>query len=106
MNITDQARQQLTEPNTASLHQIAASQRHVYELGSLVMARWPVTVAGEERRGEEEDGNMLTIRPGACLDGMAGQCPRGRPETTRGSLHRSTTGSTALGASTGDAHTP
>jgi hypothetical protein len=92
MNITDQAWQQLTELSIASLHQIAASHKHVCELGSLIMARWPVTMAGEERRGEEEDWNTLTIRPGACLDGMAGQWGR---------LHHSTTGSTALGASTG-----
>jgi hypothetical protein len=45
--------------------------------------------------------NMLTIRPGACLGGMAGQCPRGRLDATRGGLHRGTTGSTAPGASTG-----
>jgi hypothetical protein len=32
---------------------------------------------------------------------MAGQCPRGRPGATWEGLHRSTTGSTALGASTG-----
>jgi hypothetical protein len=50
MNITDQAWQQLTELSIASLHQIAASQKHVCELGSLIMARWPVTMAEEERR--------------------------------------------------------
>jgi hypothetical protein len=70
------------------------------------MAKWPKTMAGEERRGVEEKKNTLTVRPGACLDGMAGQCPRGRPEATWGSLHLGTTGSTALGASTGNAHTP
>jgi hypothetical protein len=58
-------------------------------------------MAGEERRGVEEKKNTLTIRLGACLDGMAGQCPRGRPEATRGRLHHGTTGSTAHGASTG-----
>jgi hypothetical protein len=66
------------------------------------MTRWPVTVAMEEEKAEvEEKKNMLTIRPGACLDGMAGQCPLGRPEATRGRLHHSTTGSTAPGTSTG-----
>jgi hypothetical protein len=58
------------------------------------MARWPVTVAGEERREEEEERNTLTRCPGACLGGMAGQCPRGRPGATWGSLHRGSTGST------------
>jgi hypothetical protein len=43
----------------------------------------------------------LTLRPGACPDGMAKQCPRGRLDATQGSLHHSTTGSTATGASTG-----
>jgi hypothetical protein len=43
----------------------------------------------------------LTVRPGACLGGMAGQCPRGRLDATRGGLHHGTTGSTAPGASTG-----
>jgi hypothetical protein len=43
----------------------------------------------------------LTICPGACLDGMAGQCPRGRLDATRGRLHHGTTGSTTIGASTG-----
>jgi uncharacterized membrane protein len=32
-----------------------------------------------ERKKEE-----LTVRPGACPDGMAGQCPRGRLDATRG----------------------
>jgi hypothetical protein len=39
--------------------------------------------------------------PGACLGGMAGQCPRGQLDATQGGLHRGTTGSTATGASTG-----
>jgi hypothetical protein len=56
-----------------------------------------------QRREERGRGkkNTLTVHPSAYLDGMAGQCPRGRPEATRGSLHHGTTGSTALGASTG-----
>jgi uncharacterized membrane protein len=58
-------------------------------------------MAGEEKRGLEEMKNTLTVRPGACLDGMAGQCLRSRLEATRGSLHHGTTGITALGASTG-----
>jgi hypothetical protein len=58
-------------------------------------------MAGEEKRGVEEMKNTLTVRPGACLGGMAGQCPRGRLDATRGGLHHGTTGSTALGASTG-----
>jgi hypothetical protein len=65
------------------------------------MARWLETMAREGRRGVEEKKNTLTVCPGACLDGMAGQCSCGRPEATQGSLHHGTTGSTALGASTG-----
>jgi hypothetical protein len=42
-----------------------------------------------ERKKEE-----LTVRPSACLGGMAGQCPRGRLDATWGRLHRSTAGST------------
>jgi hypothetical protein len=53
----------------------------------------------EVEGGEEK--KKLTVRPGACLGSMAGQCPRGRLDATRGGLHRSTTGSTAPGASTG-----
>jgi hypothetical protein len=48
----------------------------------------------------------LTRRPGACLDGMAGQCPCGRPGATWGSLHCAAPGPPHLGTSTGDAHTP
>jgi hypothetical protein len=58
-------------------------------------------MAREEKSGVEKRKNTLTVRPGACLGGMAGQCPRGRLDATRGSLHRGTTGSTASGASTG-----
>jgi hypothetical protein len=43
----------------------------------------------------------LTLRPDACPDGMAEQCPRGRLDATQGSLHHSTAGSTTNGASTG-----
>jgi hypothetical protein len=53
-----------------------------------------------EERVEKME-NTLTVRPGACLDGMAGQCPRGWLEATRGGLHHGTTESTAPGASTG-----
>jgi hypothetical protein len=53
-----------------------------YELDSVVMSRWSKTLAGvrgvEGREKEEE----LTVRPGACPDGMAGQCPRGRLDAT------------------------
>jgi hypothetical protein len=57
---------------------------------------------GQSREeGIEGMKNMLTIRPGACLGGMAGQCPRVRPGATEGWLHRSTAGSTTNGASTG-----
>jgi hypothetical protein len=73
----------------------------ICELGSLVMPRWPKTMA--EVKGVEggEEKKKLTVRPGACLGGMAGQCPRGQIDATRGGLHRGTTGSTAPGASTG-----
>jgi hypothetical protein len=37
---------------------------------------------------------MLTNRPGARLDGLAGQCLRGQPEAAWGSLHQARTGST------------
>jgi hypothetical protein len=55
----------------------------------------------EEKAEVEEKKNTLTIRPGTCLDGMVGQCPRGRPKATRGRLHHSTIESTTPGASTG-----
>jgi hypothetical protein len=92
------AQSQLIE---TSMHPAAATQSKFCELGSLVMPRWPKTMAGVEKRGLEEMRNTLTVRPGACLGGMAGQCPRGRLDATRGGLHRGTTGSTAPGASTG-----
>jgi hypothetical protein len=53
---------------------------------------------GAEGGGEKKE---LTSRPSAYLAGMAGQCPRGRPSAAEGRLHRGTTGSTAIGASTG-----
>jgi hypothetical protein len=65
-------------------HRKAASQSYACELGSLVMPRWPETMAREEKRGVEEMKKALTVRPGACPDGMAGQCPRGRLDATRG----------------------
>jgi hypothetical protein len=83
------------------MHPAAATQSKICELGSLVLTRWPKTMAGVEKRGVEEMKNTLTVRPGACLGGMAGQCPRGRLDATRGGHHRGTTGSTAPGASTG-----
>jgi hypothetical protein len=67
----------------------------------VVLTSWPETIAREKKSGVEKMKNMLTVRPGACLGVMAGQCPRGRLDATRGSLHRGTTGSTASGASTG-----
>jgi hypothetical protein len=51
--------------------------------------------------GGEKKTKRLTSRPGADLVGMAGQCPRGRPGAAEGRLHRGTTGSTTIGASTG-----
>jgi hypothetical protein len=54
-----------------------------YELSSVVMPSWSKTLAGvrgvEGREKEEE----LTVRPGAYLGGMAGQCPRGQQDATR-----------------------
>jgi hypothetical protein len=66
-------------------------------LAQPVMASWPVTVAIEERVEEENKRNALTNRPGACLDGMAGQCPRGRPGATWEGLHRAAPGAPHLG---------
>jgi hypothetical protein len=63
------AQSQLTE---ASMHLAAATQSKICELGSLVMPRWPRTMAGVEKRGVEEMKNTLTIRPCACLGGMVG----------------------------------
>jgi hypothetical protein len=57
-------------------------------LAQLIMARWPITEAREEKAEEEEERTTLTRCPGACLDGMAGLCPRGWPGATWGSLHR------------------
>jgi hypothetical protein len=47
-----------------------------------------------EKIGVEEMKKVLTVHPGACPDGMAGQCLRGRLDATRGGLHRALTGST------------
>jgi hypothetical protein len=58
-------------------------------------------MAREDKSRVEKMKNTLTVCPGVCLGGMAGQCPRGRLDATRGSLHRGTTGSTASDASTG-----
>jgi hypothetical protein len=49
-------------------------------------------VAEEEER--EGGGNHTHHRPGARLDGMAGQCLCGQPEAAWGSLHRSGNGGT------------
>jgi hypothetical protein len=57
---------------------------------------------GREKSSSEEGGHTHR-RPSARLDGMAGQCPHGRPEAARGSLHHSTTRSIAPPACT---HTP
>jgi hypothetical protein len=45
---------------------------------------------------------VLTNRPGARLDGMAGQSLRGQPEAAWGSLHQATPGASQLDASTGE----
>jgi hypothetical protein len=87
MYITNQAQQQVTEPNTASLHQQAASQNQVCELCAAKQGQM-ASNSGQRREGRGRGGNTLTRRPGACLDGMAGQCPRGQPGATRGCLHR------------------
>jgi hypothetical protein len=39
-------------------------------------------MAREEKSGVEKMKKKLTVRPGACLGGMAGQCPRGRLDAT------------------------
>jgi hypothetical protein len=46
------------------------------------------------RRRLEGRRNHAHHHLGACLDGMAGQCLRGRPEAAEGRLHRAHTGST------------
>jgi hypothetical protein len=43
---------------------------------------------------EKREEGHTHRRPGAYLVGMAGQCPRGQQDATRGRLHRSTVGST------------
>jgi hypothetical protein len=58
-------------------------------------------MAGEERKGAERKKSSLTVRSGAYLGGMVGQCPRGRLDATRGSLHHVTTENTASGDLTG-----
>jgi hypothetical protein len=69
------AQPQLTE---SSLHQAAAAQSKIYELGSLFLTNWSESVASE--RGQRKQRKItLTRRPGAYLAGMARQCPRGRP---------------------------
>jgi hypothetical protein len=45
---------------------------------------------------------VLTNRPGARLDGMAGQGLRSQPEAAWGSLHQATPGASLLDASTGE----
>jgi hypothetical protein len=49
---------------------------------------------GEEQRVEKREEGHTPRRPGTYLAGMAGQCPRGQQDATRGRLHRSTAGST------------
>jgi hypothetical protein len=42
------------------MHPAAASQSKLCELGSQVLARWPRTLAREERRGVERKEDTLT----------------------------------------------
>jgi hypothetical protein len=101
MYITNQAQQQVTEPNTASLHQQAASHNQVYELCAAKQGQM-ASNSGQRREGRGGGGNTLTRRPGACLDGGAvpARPARGYP----GMSSPSTLGAPHLGAST-DIHT-
>jgi hypothetical protein len=53
------------------VHPAAASQSKLCELGSLVLARWPKTLAREERRGVERKEDTLTGAQ-VLVWGMAG----------------------------------
>jgi hypothetical protein len=86
-------------------HRKAASQSYACELGSLVMTRGSETRAREEKGGVKMKKKRLTMRSGACPDSMAGQCPRGRLDATRGRLHRSTAGSTTTALPPACTHT-
>jgi hypothetical protein len=82
------AQSQLTE---SSLHQAAAAQSKICELGSLFLTNWSESMASE--RGQRKKRKItLTRCPGAYLAGMARQCPRGRPDATEGRLHRGAPG--------------
>jgi hypothetical protein len=56
----DQALEQITEFYSTNEHPTSASQSSVCELGSLALARWPKTMAREERRGVERKEDTLT----------------------------------------------
>jgi hypothetical protein len=86
----------LTESNhITSLHQAAAAQSKICELGSLFLTNWSESVARE--RGQRKKRKItLTRRPGAYLAGMARQCPRGRPGAAEGRLHRDAPGAPHL----------
>jgi hypothetical protein len=92
------AQSQLIE---SCMHSVEASQSKLCKLGSLVLTSMVRDHGQGEKQRVERKKKELTSRPGAYLAGMAGQCPRGRPGATEGRLHRGTTGSTAIGASTG-----
>jgi hypothetical protein len=100
MNLTDPAWQQLTESNTASLHQKQLHRIKTVSLAQLIMARWPVTEAREEKAEEEEEKH--THQTPRRMPGRHGGAVPTRP--ARGYLGMtspSTPGAPHLGASTG-----
>jgi hypothetical protein len=86
------AQSQLIE---SSLHQAAAAQSKICELGSLFLINWSESMARERWQGKKRK-ITLTRRPGAYLAGMARQCPRGRPGAAEGRLHRDAPGAPHL----------
>jgi hypothetical protein len=96
--ITWGAQAHLIESN---MHPAAkASQSKSASLAHWIGPAWSKAIVMENRGWRREEEGHTHRRSGAYLGGMAGQCPRGQQDATRGRLHRSIAGSTN-GASTG-----
>jgi hypothetical protein len=66
------------------MHSAAASQSKLCELGSLVLTIMVRDHGQGKKQRMERKKEELTVRPGACLGGTAGQCPCGRLDATWG----------------------
>jgi hypothetical protein len=66
------------------MHSTAATQSKLCELSSLILTIMVRDHGQGKKQRMERKKEELTVRPVACLGGMAGQCPRGRLDATWG----------------------